>query len=274
MRRVGLAVTDPVGPAEARCLVLGHSLGTSAALWADALPLLAQDFRVLCWELPGHGASPVAQAAFTVGDLSDALVEHLETLGVRKFLYAGVSITGTVGLDIALRHADRVGGVAVISSGARVESRSAWAERAASVRVHGTQSLVPGSAQRWFAPSTRELHRDRIARLLEALRDTDDESYACACEALADYDGTAGLARTAAPVLAVWGQYDELVPQQWSAEIARVVRRGALECVPDAAHASPAEQPATVADRLASFFGTAPGPVPTSSPADHSPTST
>jgi len=248
-----LTFTGPVGPADANYLLLGHSLGTSSALWADAAPLLAQSFRVICWELPGHGDSPPAVRAFTVGDLSDAIVEYLGRRGVSRFLYAGVSIGGTVGLDLALRHADRVGAAAIISSGASVNS-AAWVERAASVRAHGTEPLSAGYSQRWFAPSTRELHPDKVDRVLHAFRDTDDESYALACEALAGYDVTAKLAQLTPPVLALWGQYDQLVPEQSSVELAQSVQRGAVQCVPDAAHASPLEQPATVAGQLTGFF--------------------
>ncbi|BBY67666.1 alpha/beta fold hydrolase [Mycolicibacterium helvum] len=250
-----LTFTDPVGPADAATLVLGHSLGTSAALWADVVPLLAQSLHVVCWELPGHGQSPSAEHAFTIGDLSDAIMEHLDARGVSRFFYAGVSIGGTVGLDLALRYSDRVAAAAIVSAGASVDSRVAWAERAASVRANGTDSLAAGSLQRWFAPSTRELHPDRVNRMLLALGYTDDESYARACEALADYDATARLAQVAPPVLALWGEHDQLVPEQRSVQIARGVRRGSVQCVPNAAHAGPLEQPETVAGELTAFFG-------------------
>ena len=250
------------GPGTAPALLLGPSLGTSYALWDQVAPELSVTHRVVRWDLPGHGDSPAAVGAFTISDLTDGIVEHLKTLGVSRFLYAGVSIGGTVGLDLALRYPDRVAAVALISSGARVNSRAAWAERAASVRGSGTESLVDGSLQRWFAPSTRELHPDRAERMLHALRDADDESYAWACEALADYDATAKLALVTPSVLALWGQYDQLVPEEQSSQIARSVRRGAIECVPNAAHTCPLEQPEAVAARLATFFESVlpPGP--------------
>lgn len=256
MTSPALAFTDSVGPAEADYLVLGHSLGTCAGLWADAIPLLAESFRVVCWELPGHGDSPPAAREFTIGDLSDAIVRRLGALTPGPFLYAGVSIAGTVGIDLALRHGARVGATTIISSGARVDSPDAWIERAASVREHGTESLADGSLQRWFAPATREHRAEQAERMIDALRTTDDESYALACEALAAYDATVRLPDIEVPVMAVWGQHDQLVPERRSVELARHVRRGAVRSVPDAAHASPIEQPAAVAHLLTAFFRT------------------
>lgn len=249
-----IAFTHPVGSPDAPLLVLGHSLGTSAALWADAVPLLAQSFQVICWDLPGHGNSPAANGAFTIGDLSDRVVRQLDAYGVSRFLYAGASIGGTVGLDLAFRYGDRVSAVAVLSSGACVDSRATWVQRAESVRANGTDTLVAGSLQGWFAPSTRELHPDRVQRMLRALHDADDRSYACACEALGAYDLTSRLAEVVPPVLALWGQYDRLVPESRSAQIALGVRRGVIQCVPDAAHTCPLEQPETVAGQLTDFF--------------------
>lgn len=257
-----LAFTHPLGPAEAVPVLLGHSLGTCAALWGGVAPLLAGSFQVVCWELPGHGRSPVAATYFTIEDLSDALIEHLDAQGISQFLYAGVSIGGTVGLDLALRYPDRVAAAAIASAGSSVDSPAAWAERAAAVRANGTGSLAAGSVQRWFAPSTRAHHRDRIDEMIGALHSADDESYARACEALAAYDITVSLAQVTPPVLALWGEHDELVPQQRSTQIAAEVGCGAVQCVPNAAHASPLEQPETVAGQLIEFFSSVPASVP------------
>src|SRR5205823_4761291 len=44
---------DPALPA----LLLGNSLGTELALWAPVIPALRRHFRVLSFDLRGHGAS-------------------------------------------------------------------------------------------------------------------------------------------------------------------------------------------------------------------------
>jgi 3-oxoadipate enol-lactonase len=43
------------GPADAPVLVLGNSLGTSRAVWDGQVPVLRRQFRLLRYELPGHG---------------------------------------------------------------------------------------------------------------------------------------------------------------------------------------------------------------------------
>lgn len=250
----GIAITAPVGPAGAPLLVLGPSLGTSTILWDDAAAALSTRYRVATWDLPGHGHSPVAREPFTVGEIALALLDTVSTIGEDTFFYSGVSLGGAVGLELLLAAPSRVSAAAIVCSGARIATTEGWIERAATVRSLGTASLVTASAARWFAPGSIEAHPDITARLLHALRDTDDESYALCADALAVYDVRSLLENVHAPVLAVWGEYDTVTPEAMALEIASGVTNGVAERIADASHLAPAEQAGVVASVLIEFF--------------------
>ncbi|MFC6355913.1 alpha/beta fold hydrolase [Luethyella okanaganae] len=245
-----VALTASVGPAGAPLVVLGSSLGTSTILWEDVVPSLAREYRVVAWDLPGHGASPAVSASFSVGDLADAVVAAVG----EPFLYAGVSLGGAVGLTLGLRHPALVRRVAILSSGAKLGDPDGWHERAAHVRAQSTSSVIIGSAQRWFAPDSLSRRPGLSGRLLHALQDADDESYALCCEALAAYDVRGQLGEIGIPVLALWGEHDLVAPEEKSVEIASAVGDGRIVEVKDAAHLPPAEQPAATLDALLNFF--------------------
>ena len=183
-----LTFTDATGPSDAPLLILGPSLGTSTALWSTTTPLLAERYRTIEWDLPGHGASPIANSPFTVADLADAVAAEVRELGAEPILYAGVSLCGAVGVELAVRHPELVEAALIIASGAKIGDPTGWRERAALVRSASTTALVEGSIQRWFAPDSTRRDPELTAQLLQALRDADDESYARCCEALATYD--------------------------------------------------------------------------------------
>jgi 3-oxoadipate enol-lactonase len=251
-----IALTAPVGPAVAPLVVLGPSLGTSTILWEDVVPLLIDDFRVSAWDLPGHGVGPLAPGPFTVADLADAVAAAVPD---ETFLYAGVSLGGATGLELALRHGPRVRAAAILASGAQLGDPTAWAERAAQAREQSTSSLIIGSAQRWFAPDSVARRPELSGRLLHALQDADDESYARCCEALAAYDVRSSLGAIEVPVLAAWGQFDAVAPEEKALEIADGVARGRAVRIDDAGHLPPAEQPEAVASLLRSFFASVSG---------------
>ncbi|MET1043132.1 MAG: alpha/beta fold hydrolase [Microbacteriaceae bacterium] len=238
------------GPA----LVLGPSLGTSTALWEPALPYLTQDFDVYAWDLPGHGESPAASAPFTIADLADAVIRRADEAGIDQFFYAGVSLGGAVGLELALNYPTRLHGLAVICSAAKIGAVEAWHERAQAVRSLGTPHLVVPSATRWFAPGSIEAHPEITSRLLHDLSNADDRSYAFACEALAGFDVRDRLGEIRTPVIAIAGLHDEVSPFRELEAISVAVQRGEVAEVVGASHLAPAEKPAEVATLLRDFF--------------------
>ena len=249
-----IAMTAPVGPTAAPLVVLGPSLGTSTILWEDVVPVLAADYRVVAWDLPGHGASSPSAEPFTVGEVADAVAVRVRDLSDGPIRYAGVSLGGAVGLELSLRHPELVDRAAIIASGAQLGDASAWHDRAAQARTQSTSSLIVGSAQRWFAPDSIARRPELTGRLLHALQDADDDSYARCCEALADYDVRAQLPSIGLPVLAAWGEFDAVAPEAKAIEIAEGVRDGRAVRIDGAAHLPPAEQPEATARLLQEFF--------------------
>lgn len=249
-----IAATAPAGPEGAPLLLLGPSLGTSTILWDAAAALLQSRYRTVSWDLPGHGRSPAPSEPFSMAELADAVARVLDELGESHALFAGVSMGGAVGLELLLGHPDRIDAAAIICSGAVIGTPAGWTERAAVARSTGTASLVVPSAQRWFAPDSMARSPEITGRLLHSLRDADDEGYARCCEALAGYDVRSQLGRITAPVLAVWGEYDEVTPEASAAQIASGVARGRVAEVHDAGHLAPAEQPERIAELLIAHF--------------------
>jgi 3-oxoadipate enol-lactonase len=249
-----LTFTDPVGPEDGDLLVLGPSLGTSAILWETTVPLLAERYLVTAWDLPGHGESTAARESFTVGELADAVADGIRARTRRPAFYAGVSLGGATGLELCLRHPALVRAAAIVASGAPLGAPQAWADRAAQVRTQSTSSLIIGSAQRWFAPDSMGREPVISGRLLHALQDADDESYALCCEALAAYDVRDRLDRIGTPLLALWGEHDAVAPEAKSREIADGVENGRIQRIADAAHLPPAEQPHATGEALLTFF--------------------
>jgi 3-oxoadipate enol-lactonase len=232
-------------------LVVGPSLGTSVeALWGGAAPLLADRFEVLGWDLPGHGRSRATRTPFTIRDLAVAVhaMTHPLVSGRRHVLYAGVSLGGTLALELATRPSDFTG-LACIASAARIGDPAGWHQRAALVRAAGTPVLVSAAAERWFAPGFLERDPATANRLLLSLSDTDAESYALACEALAAYDLRGHLTDVSVPLVVAPGEHDVVVTPDQAGETAAAA--GArLHVMTGCGHLPPAEDPAGTAQLL------------------------
>ncbi|MEB3034932.1 bifunctional 3-oxoadipate enol-lactonase/4-carboxymuconolactone decarboxylase PcaDC [[Mycobacterium] nativiensis] len=236
-----LAGTDFGGPQDADLLILGPSLGTSAtALWGPAAQQLAEHLRVVAWDLPGHGRTPAAP--FRIPDLSAGVLALVDDIAPKSaFHYAGDSIGGAVGLQLMLDAPARLSSATLICTGAAIGRAEDWATRATTVRASGTGAVVEASLQRWFAAGFTDRRPELVAALVDALRLTDDESYAQACEALADFDVTERLAQITAPVLAIAGSDDVATPPESLGRIASGVRHGRLVVLDGVGHLAPVE---------------------------------
>ncbi|MDY7090172.1 MAG: 4-carboxymuconolactone decarboxylase [Actinomycetota bacterium] len=237
-------------------LLLGPSLGTSAAaLWRRCAERFRGEHHVLAWDLPGHGDSPPALGPFGIDDLArEVLVLADQLRPGTPFRYAGVSVGGTVGLQLLLDAPGRVESAALICTAAKIGEPTGWRQRAETVRADGTHAVVGASQQRWFAPGFAQRSPGVAAALLDALRATDPESYALVCEALAEFDVRARLGEITVPVLAIAGADDLPTPPDGLARIASAVRDGRLVVLENVAHLAPAEKPAEVAALLEEHF--------------------
>lgn len=252
-----LSPQRPLG--EHPLLVVGPSLGTSTILWNRAASLLGHDYDVVAWDLPGHGVSPAASESFDVGALADAVVDLADSIAPgASFHYAGVSLGGATGLQLGIKHGERLKSLSVQCSGAKLGTPEGWLERAETVRSQGTPVMIQGSAERWFAPGFMEREPELSSRLLHALRDADRFSYAFCCEALAAFDVRDELGSIRVPTQVIAGALDGVAPPSFAEEVAAGITAGGgtatavtLEGV---AHLAPAEAPAHVADLMRSLI--------------------
>jgi 3-oxoadipate enol-lactonase/4-carboxymuconolactone decarboxylase len=255
MTPLRLVGTDFGGPDDAPLLLLGPSLGTSAdTLWAESATLLRERLRVVAWDLPGHGRSPAAES-FDVADLAAGVLALADRLGADTFHYAGDSVGGCVGLQLALDAPARVRSATVLCTGAVIGTPDGWRERAAAVRAGGTAAVLGGAAERWFGTGFAARRPDLAAGLLGALRDADPESYAQTCEGLARFDVTHRLGDVSTPLLAVAGAEDVPTPPESLRHIATGVADGTLEVLAGVGHLAPAESPVHVAELIARHCG-------------------
>jgi 3-oxoadipate enol-lactonase/4-carboxymuconolactone decarboxylase len=243
---------------DARLVVLGPSLGTTSELWEVVAASLAAEYRVLRFDLPGHGFSPAASASFGMADLAEGVLELVDSVGGGSFYYAGDSMGGAIGLTLAQSHPTRVLGVVAFATSATFGPTQGWNERAATVRASGTASVVSSSASRWFAPDYLERDPGRGAAALDRLLAVDDESYALCCEALAAYDLTPIAGSIDVPVVCAAGEFDIAVPPEEVRALADLIAGSTYTVLGGAGHLPVMEVPRESEELIRSIIGHAP----------------
>lgn len=90
-------------------VVLLHAWGlTSDVNFLDVMEPLAADYRVVSYDLPGHGPR---RGRFEFGIAADELRDLLDALGIERAVLCGYSMGGPVAMEFGLRHPDRCAGL-------------------------------------------------------------------------------------------------------------------------------------------------------------------
>jgi len=244
------------GPEDAPVLILGPSLGTTWHMFDRQVPELAKQWRVFRFDLPGHGGSP-AHPAGSVSDLADRLLATLDALGVQRFGYAGCALGGAVGLELVLRHPERVASLALIAASPRFGTADEFRQRGVIVRTNGLDPIARTSPERWFTGGFAATQPAITEWAVQMVRTTDPGCYIAACEALAAFDVRSELARIGVPTLVLVGSDDQVTGPAEARTLVAGIPDARLAVVPGASHLVPVEQPAAVTDLLVRHFSTA-----------------
>ena len=89
-------------------LILIHGMGSGSSAWRLVMPALQNKFRVITFDLPGHGKSPFdAEQAMDPQSLAQLITQQMDDLGILKAHFAGNSLGGWIALEIAAIYPER-----------------------------------------------------------------------------------------------------------------------------------------------------------------------
>jgi len=245
------------GPA----VVLWHSLLCEGGMWVGQVGPLAERYRVINIDAPGHGRSAPSTRAYSLEDCVDALFEVLDAVNERSAALVGLSWGGMVGMRAALRSPERIRSLILFDTNADAESPDKLPKYRAMAFLARRFGALPLLLDRlvpiFFSPRTTtdrpEIVRDFRDRL--SAMDPTSIGHAVDCVEFGRKDIRSELTRIACPTLVVCGIDDLATPVARSEDIVQRIPGAELALVPQAGHLSAWERPdvATplILDRLA-----------------------
>ena len=222
---------------EGPVLLLSHGYSATGEMWRDQVEALKDRFRVVTWDMRGHGRSdypdePAAYSeALTVGDMAALL----DAASVERAVLGGLSLGGYMSLAFNLAHPERVRALVVIDTGPGYrsdEAREGWNKNALrTAERYETEGLA--RLQRGTAEMRASSHRD-ASGLVRAARGMLTQRDAAVISSLPTI---------AVPSLVVVGAND--APFLAAADYMAGKIPGAKKVIiPDAGHAANMDQPA------------------------------
>lgn len=238
-------------------LVLTHSFLCSGAMWAPVVPALAARARVVNIDLRGHGRSGATPPSFSLYDMVGDVIAVLDTLGIEKAVWVGLSIGGMISLRAALTAPERVAALALLDTDAGPEHpkvRIKYRAMGLGARLVGLRPFLPAVVPIMFGKTTLRTRRDLVAEWREHFASVHLPSMIATLGALVRRDDLRPrLGEIDAPTLVLVGEEDAALQPARAAQIHAGIPGSRYEVVPAAGHLSALEQPDTVSSAILSI---------------------
>ena len=144
------------GDPEAPVLLLINSIGSTREMWARQMPGFTSAFRVIRYDARGHGASSAPRGPYTLDQLGTDALAILDAVGAPGAHVCGISLGGMTGQWLGLNAPNRVRGLVLANTAARIGTIESWTERIALVHQKGMSAVADLAMERWFTPAFRE----------------------------------------------------------------------------------------------------------------------
>jgi 3-oxoadipate enol-lactonase/4-carboxymuconolactone decarboxylase len=217
------------GRADRPALLLGNSLGTDHALWDAVMPTLIERFRVLRYDMRGHGASDAPANEYSIAQLGQDALAVANAAGAKNFAWAGISLGGMVGMWLGANAPERVTHLVLSNTAAKLDP-AIWAERIAKIKAGGMGAIADGVMQRFFTARYIERGEARFATVRNTFLGLEPAGYIGCCAAIREMDQQEAIKSIQAPTLVITGIHDLATPTALGAAIAL--------SIPHARHAS------------------------------------
>ena len=232
--------------------VWSHSLACSIRMWDPQIAAFKDRYRILAYDMRGHGASEAPAIPYTLDMLADDVVALMKHLGIGRAHFVGLSIGGMIGQTLALRNTGLFDKMVLADTTHTqpAEALKQWEDRIRIAESQGMQPLVASTMERWFTPGFRgSAEAQKIAALIAA---TPVPGYVGCGRAIMKLDTTARLKEIRVPVLALTGVDDAAAGG--TKFIGENVPGARFVSIPQASHIANVEQPEAFNRALAAFL--------------------
>ncbi len=145
-------------------VMLSHSLGQDHSMWDPQAADLGNHFRVLRYDIRGHGASDITPGDYTV-ELRGAMHWALpHALGIEQFAFCGLSLGGMIGQWLALNAPEKISALVLANTSPRPDAQGMETRRQDGSRV---REWPPWKRPSWGGSFRRGCWR-KILRSLQA----------------------------------------------------------------------------------------------------------
>ena len=232
-------------------------IANDLTMWDAQVPALGKDYRLLCYDLRGHGDTLATEGDYTIELLVRDLAGLMNELNIQKTHLVGLGLGGAIVQAFAIEHPQRVNTLVPCCCRAKMvpDFAAMWHKLREAVAAEGVEVIVEPTTQRWFSDEFKAANPKVLQDVRNMIRGTTTLGYLGVTAAFLGLDLEDKLGQIKAKTLYLSGADDRLGgPPALMALLAKKVPGAQHRSVPNAAHIANIQNPAGFNKEVGDFL--------------------
>ena len=192
-------------------VVLLHGYLESLKIWNDFAEQLSKKFRVICFDIPGHGLSETICSTHSMQQLAGSIYEALKFLKISDCFMVGHSMGGYVTLQFQKQYLDMLSGFCLFHSHPFADSQETKKKRLREIELikEGKKDLIAKfNIPNAFATKNTDNFKSSVNEAINIALQTPNEGIIANLHAMMNRsDLSDSLEKTTLPFIYIAGKY-------------------------------------------------------------------
>lgn len=233
-------------------VVFAGALGTDLTIWDALVERLPARFRLIRFDMRGHGQSDIPKGPYSMGALVRDAEAMLDRISVRDAVFVGLSVGGLIAQGLAVKRMDQVRALVLSGTAPKIGTKAGWQDRIDLVQTEGMAKISGDLMPRWF--SHRYLTGGKADWIRDMVARQDPEGYAGVCAAIAGTDFITPTSGLRLPTLVTVGTEDRSTPPDLVRELADLIPGSRFDLLRGAGHLPSVDSAPLFAEKLIGFL--------------------
>ena len=257
VNNITVSYTDE-GPENAAVIIFIHGFPFSKEMWNKQIDELKGKFRVIAYDVRGHGNSWSGTDDFSIELFVKDLLSLMDTLEIEKTALCGLSMGGYIALNAIENHPHRFDSLILCDTSCSADSPEAKEKRMKAIEgiwENGIEKFADDSIKNFFASVSFIKKKDVIAGVREIMIGTTEKSVIRTLLALSNRKETCTtLWKIKVPVLILVGEEDKITPPEAAQFMHEEINGSVMSVIENAGHLSNLENPDQFNQQLKRFL--------------------
>lgn len=243
---------------DAPVVILIHGFPFNRIMWDKQVEVLKANYRVIAYDVRGHGNSDAGEEDFSIGLFAHDLVLLMDALKIEKAIICGLSMGGYIALNLIENYPERINALILCDTTCKADAPEGIEKRMKAIeniRGSGVEVYADGSLKNLFAHSSFTTRKKEIARVRQMMVKTSAQTIIGTLFALSKRKETCDiLPEIKVPVLLLVGEEDSITPPAAAKFMHKKIKSSVWHMIQHAGHVSNLENPDMFNEHLMEFI--------------------